>query len=122
MTDHQGHTHEHDEESYGMALGFGILEEGGELFLAEAEVSPYVDEPGELGVTLVFHPLAGLNPVEPSEETEWPAWPLDIDDDLTRDGSGSIPDQFQAILRQLRGLSEGQLREYLSAARAQAEE
>ncbi len=124
MTDQergQNHDPEH-EESYGMALGFGIVEDGGDLFLAEAEISPYVDEPGELGVTLVFHPLAGLNPIDSSEESEWPAWPLDVDDDLTRDGTAPVPEQFQAILRQLRGLSEAQLREYLAAAREQAEE
>ena len=128
MADHNHDHHHHDhslgdqEESFGMALGFGIVEDDGQLFLAEAEISPYVDEPTELGVTLVFHPLEGLNPIEPSEEVEWPAWPLDIDDDLTRNLGEPIPAQFQAILRQLRGFSEAQLREYLQAARAEAEE
>lgn len=122
MTDHQHHDHEHEhEDTFGMALGFGIIEEGGQLFLAEAEISPYVDEPTELGVTLVFHPLEGLNPMEASEEEDWPAWTIDIDDDLTRDGSQPAAAQFQAILRQLRGLSEAQLREYLAAARESAE-
>lgn len=124
MTDRE-HQHDHGgehEESYGMALGFRILEDGGQLFLAEAEISPYVDEPTELGATLVFHPLQGINPVDATEEADWPSWPLDIDDELTRDGSAPMPDQFQAILRQLRGLSDDRLREYLQQAREAAEE
>lgn len=117
------HTHEHEHEgAYGMALGIRIVEEDGHLFLAEAEISPYVDAPGELGVTLVFHPLDGINPADPDEEMDWPAWPLDIDDDLTRDTSEPIPAQFQAIVRQLKGLSEAQLVEYLGVAREEAEE
>ena len=121
MADHQ-HDHEQDQEgTYGMALGFRLLEEEGQFFLAEAEISPYVDQPEELGVTLVFHPLAGIDPVEASEEMEWPAWPIDIDDDLTRDGGDPIPEQFQAIIRQLHGLSTEQLRAYLKTAREEAE-
>lgn len=119
---HHDHSHDDQDESFGMAIGFGIFEDEGQLFLAEAEITPYVDEPTELGVTLVFHPLEGLNPIEPSEEVEWPAWPIDIDEDLTRNLGEPIPTQFQAILRQLRGFSEEQLREYLRAARAEAEE
>lgn len=114
--------HDHEEGTLGMALGFRIVEEGGQLFLAEAEISPYMDQPEELGVTLVFHPLEGIDPVDASEEMDWPAWPLDIDDDLTRDGSQPIAAQFQAIVRQLHGLPESKLREYLAAARAEAEE
>lgn len=112
--------HEHDEEqegAYGMALGFRIIEDGGQFFLAEAEISPYEDQPEELGVTLVFHPLEGVDPSDPAEETEWPAWPVDIDEDLTRNGSDPIPAQFQAIVRQLHSLSAERLQEYLREAR-----
>src|SRR5687768_3911653 len=76
------HDHENEEDTYGIALGFRILDEDGKLYLAEAEVAPYVDAPDELGVTLVFHPLDGINPVEVSDDVDWPSWPLDIDDDL----------------------------------------
>lgn len=121
--EHHHHTHSHDgDESFGMAIGFRVIEDGGQLVLAEAEITPYVDEPTELGVTLVFHPLEGINPIEPTEEVEWPALPVDIDEDLTRNLGEPIPDQFQAILRQLRGFSEEQLREYLNVARAEAED
>lgn len=119
MTEHEHHDHE-QEGTHGMALGFRILDEGGKLYLAEAEISPYVDEPNELGATLVFHPLDGLNPVE-EDASEWPAWSIDIDDELERDGSQPIPQQFIAIARQLHGLSEQQLRDYLAAARAEEE-
>jgi hypothetical protein len=116
------HTHEHDHEgTYGMALGFRIVEDEGHMFLAEAEISPYVDDPEELGVTLVFHPLDGIDPAA-EEEIDWPAWPIDIDDELTRNGGDPIPAQFQAIVRQLHQLPEQQLREYLRAAREEAEE
>ncbi len=114
--------HDHEEGTLGMALGFRIVEDGGQLFLAEAEISPYVDQPEELGVTLVFHPLEGINPVEASDEMDWPAWPIDIDDDLARDGSLPIPAQFQAIVRQLHQLSSSQLQQYLNAAREAEEE
>jgi hypothetical protein len=112
--------HQHDEEqegTYGMALGFNLVEENGQFFLVEAEISPYVDQQEELGVTLVFHPLEGIDPSDSSEEVDWPAWPLDIDDDLSRDGSLPIPQQFQQIVRQLHGLSTEQLRNYLGQAR-----
>lgn len=125
MTHHEHHHHEGSEQddTYGIALGVRILEEGGELYLAEAEISPYVDQPEELGATLVFHPLAGLNPVEAAEsEADWPSWPIDIDDELVRNGSEPIPAQFQAIARQLRELTEDELREYLKAARDDAGE
>ena len=122
--DHHHHHHHHgieDEDStYGMALGFRIVEEAGELYLAEAEISPYTDAPDELGVTLVFHPLAGIDPVEPSEEVDWPAFALDIDDDLTRESGSPIKDQFQAIIRQLHGLTPDKLRDYLRLAREES--
>lgn len=113
------HDHEHDDEggqTFGMALGFRIFEEEGELYLAEAEVAPYVDEPGALGVTLVFHPLAELDPTAEEDELDWPAWPTDIDEDLTRDSGAPMGEQFQAILRQLAGMTEAQLRTYLQRA------
>jgi hypothetical protein len=106
-----------DDETYGLALGFRILEDGGRLFLAEAEIAPYVDQPDELGVTLVFHPLDGINPVEVDEDVDWPSWPLDIDDDLTRATGDSIEKQFAAIVRQLHDLDVEQLRDYLGQAR-----
>lgn len=117
------HTHDHEDEddSYGMAFGFRIFEQNGQLFLAEAEITPYVDDPEALGATLVFHPLEGINPIAGEEEIEWPAWPVDMDDELTRDSDAAIPVQFQAILRQLSELSEGELRQYLGAAREEAE-
>jgi hypothetical protein len=114
--------HEHDEGTLGMALGFRIVEDGGQFFLAEAEISPYVDQPEELGVTLVFHPLEGINPVEASDDMDWPAWPIDIDDDLTRNGNQQIPGQFQEIVKQLHQLSTSQLQQYLNSARAAEEE
>jgi hypothetical protein len=117
QNEHPDHEHEHGEETYGMALGFRIIEDGGELFLAEAEIAPYVDSPEELGVTLVFHPLAGINPVENNEHEDWPTWTVDIDDELNRNASGSLTDQFQEIIRQLHGLPEAELREYMRAAK-----
>ena len=64
MTEHEhdhGQMHDfEDGETFGLAIGFRIIEDGGQFFLAEAEVAPYVDEPDELGVTLVFHPLDGV--------------------------------------------------------------
>jgi hypothetical protein len=119
--DHQGHDHSHDEGTFGLAIGIRIVEEAGKMYMAEAEISPYVDEPSELGVTLVFHPLDGVNPTADADDLDWPAWPLDIDDDLARNGTDPIPVQFQSIVRQLHGLSEGQLVEYLRAAREEAE-
>jgi hypothetical protein len=117
--DHE-HDHEHEGETFGMALGFRIFEDEGALYLAEAEITPYVDEPESLGATLVFHPLADLDPTNDDEEIEWPAWPVDIDDDLTRDPKAHQAEQFQAILRQLAGLGETQLRAYLKQAREEA--
>lgn len=122
MHDH-AHDHEHGEEggeTFGMALGFRIFEDEGELYLAEAEVTPYVDEPEALGATLVFHPLSELDPTTHDEELEWPAWPTDVDDDLDRDTGAPMQEQFRAILRQLSRLSETDLREYLQRAREEA--
>jgi hypothetical protein len=117
------HDHEHDEqETFGLALGFRILEDEGKLFLAEAEIAPYVDEPDELGATLVFHPLDGVNPVEVGEELDWPSWPIDIDDDLTRSSGAPIAEQFTAIVRQLRTLTDDSLKEYLRQAREESDE
>jgi hypothetical protein len=116
------HEHEHDEH-YGMALGFRVLEEGGDLYMTEVEIAPYVDEPEELGATLVFHSLEGIDPTnlsEGGEEMGGPAWPIDIDDDLTRDASKSAAEQCQAILRQLSQLSDDKLREYLKQAREES--
>ena len=116
------HDHDHgDDDTYGLALGFRIVEEGGKLFLSEAEIAPYVDAPDELGVTLVFHPLDGINPLEVGEDVDWPSWPLDIDDDLVRQNGDSMAAQFASIVRQLHDLSTEQLREYLQQAREDAE-
>jgi hypothetical protein len=117
----QDHDHQ-EQETYGLALGFRIIEEEGKHFLAEAEIAPYVDEPEELGVTLVFHPLDGINPVEVGEEVEWPSWPVDIDDDLNRASGDPITAQFTAIVKQLRELTTEQLLDYLRVAREEAEE
>lgn len=112
-----GHEHAHGEgEILGMAIGFRIFEDGGELYLAEAEISPYEDEPTALGVTLVFHPLAEVDPTQAEDEDTEP-WVFDFDDELTRDSKSSIVDQTQNIFRQLAQLSEASLREYLRAAR-----
>ena len=116
------HDHDHEDDTYGIALGFRILEESGKLFLAEAEVAPYVDSPDELGVTLVFHPLEGINPVELGDDVDWPSWPLDIDDDLTRSSSDPMEKQFEAIARQLQGMGTDQLLDYLRLAREEASE
>jgi hypothetical protein len=114
---------EHDHtDGVGMALGFRIFEDAGQMYYAEAEITPYVDEPNALGATLVFHPLNDVDPTSADEEMDWPALVLDIDDDLAREAEGPVPQQFQAILRQLSTMSEGQLREYLQQARQESEE
>jgi hypothetical protein len=116
------HDHElEDDATYGIPLGFRIVEDGGHYYLAEAEIAPYVDEPDELGVTLVFHPLDGINPAEMSDEAEWPAWPVDIDDDLERSSTDPMDKQFAAIVRQLHDLDIDRLRFYLNQARDEAE-
>ena len=115
---HDGaHDHEHEDgEMFGMAFGFRIVEEGGKLFLAEVEVSPYTDAPEELGATLVFHPLEGIDPTDESAEEDVPAWTVDIDDELTRDPGADMRAQFLAVMRQLYDLSEADLRGYLRQA------
>ena len=119
MADHE---HEHDDDStFGIALGFRILDEEGELYLVEAEIAPYVNEPTELGVTLVFHPLSGLDPAADSEELDWPAWPVDIDDDLERIETDPVATQFQSIVRQLHNLSTDRLLRYLRTAREESD-
>jgi hypothetical protein len=118
MTDHD-HAHDETSEILGMAVGFRIFEDAGEMFLAEAEISPYEDQPTALGVTLVFHPLAGIDPTREEEGDE--PWAFDFDDELTRDEGASIVDQTQDILRQLSNLSSASLSEYLRAAREDTE-
>lgn len=115
--------HEHDHEgddSLGLAIGFRIFEEAGQLYLAEAEIAPYVDDPNALGVTLVFHPLSDLDPTTSEGDEDREAWPFDFDDELTRDEKAPLVEQTQSILRQLSQLSEEGLREYLRVAREEA--
>lgn len=117
------HEHDHNdgqgagdgEGTYGMAFGFRTLTHGDRLYLVEAEVAPYVDEPSELGATLVFHPLEWVEPT-PEADIEIPAWTIDIDDDLVRKGSDPISKQFATIVQQLHELPEAQLMEYLAIA------
>jgi hypothetical protein len=119
MSDADGHGH--GEEGFGVALGFRIFESEGELYMAEAEVSAYVDDPKALGATLVFHALSELDPTSvPDDEEEDGGWRIDIDEELTRDEGAPMRDQFQAILRQLAALTEGELAEYLRQAREEA--
>ncbi len=120
MSDEQGHGHE--EEGFGVALGFRILEVDGELYMAEAEISAYVDDPNALGATLVFHPLSELDPTSaPDEdEDEESGARIDIDDELTRDETAPMREQFQAILRQLAGLSAVELADYMQQALEEA--
>jgi hypothetical protein len=122
MTDAQAHQ-PGEHEGVGMALGFRIFEHEGEMFMAEAEVTSYMDDPQALGATVVFHPLADIDPTSPEEEDDeddTAVWHVDVDDQLTRDEKAPIREQFQAILRQLAALSEGELRELLDEAREQA--
>jgi hypothetical protein len=114
------HEHEHD-ETYGMALGFRIFESDGQMYLAEAEIAPYVDDPKALGATLVFHLIEGIDPTS-AEEEEWPAWTTDVDDELDRDEGAPVADQFRAIARQLARITDAQLSEYLQRARQEADE
>lgn len=114
MADEQ---HEHEgEELLGMAVGFRIFEDGGELYLAEAEISPYEDDTSSLGVTLVFHALKGIDPTQADDDEAEPV-AFDFDEELTRDESASMVDQTADILRQLSNLTPEALREYLHAAR-----
>ena len=111
----------HAEEGFGVALGFRIFEVDGGIYMAEAEVSSYVDDPKSLGATLVFHSLTDLDPTAaPSEEDEEEGWRIDIDDELTRPETGSTREQFHGILRQLAGFSEQDLRDYLQQAREES--
>lgn len=119
---HHDHEHSHDEGTLGLALGFRIFEHADAFYWVEAEVAPYVDEPTELGVALVFHPLDGINPAESDEETDWPVWPIDIDDDLNREAGESMRAQFASIVRQLHGMETDQLRRYLEQAKEIAEQ
>ena len=121
MSETHGHEHGHDEGGFGVALGFRIFEDQGGIYMAEAEVSSYVDDPNALGATLVFHSLSDLDPTAaPDEDEDDMGWRIDVDDELTRDEKAPMRDQFHAILRQLAGLSEGDLREYLKQAREEA--
>jgi hypothetical protein len=120
MTDHD-HAHGNgSDEILGMAVGFRIFEDAGELYLAEAEISPYEDQTSALGVTLVFHPLAGIDPTQEDEGEKEP-FTFDFDDELTRDESASIVDQTADILRQLSNLTPASLSEYLRAAKEDAQ-
>jgi hypothetical protein len=116
MAEH-AHDHEHGDDGLGLLVGFRIFEDAGELFLAEAEIGPYVDDSNALGVTLVFHPLTDLDPTSDEEDEERPAFPFDFDDELTRDEKAPLREQAHGILRQLSQLPEESLREYLRVAR-----
>lgn len=115
---HPQHEHTpHEADGLGLLVGFRIFEDEGELYLAEAEISPYVDDATSLGVTMVFHPLSGIDPTSEDEDEERQAYPFDFDDELTRDETAPLKDQAQAILRQLSTIPEASLREYLQVAR-----
>lgn len=116
--DHPHHEHTpHAEDGLGLLVGFRIFEDEGELYLAEAEISPYVDDSNALGVTMVFHPLAGIDPTSAEGDDERDAYPFDFDDELTRSETAPLAEQTQAILRQLSQIPEESLREYLRVAR-----
>lgn len=115
--------HDHvDEESVGLALGFRIFEADRVFYLAEAEISPYVDQPEALGVAIVFHPLDDIDPTAEAPEADVPAHAIDIDEALVRDDSGSMREQFSEIVRQLSALSVDELREYLRMAQREEAE
>jgi hypothetical protein len=116
MAEHT-HDHEHDADGLGLLIGFRIFEDEGEMYLAEAEIGPYVDDSNALGVTLVFHPLSDLDPTSDEGDEDRPAYPFDFDDELTRDEKAPMASQAQDILRQLARLPEESLREYLRVAR-----
>jgi hypothetical protein len=109
---------EQGEEGIGLTLGFRLFEDEGEMYLAEAEVTTYVDDPNALGATLVFHPLGEVDPTA-DEDEEIPVWHVDVDDVLTREEGAPVREQFQSIVRQLAGMPESELREYLLAAKEQ---
>ncbi|WP_420126909.1 hypothetical protein [Longimicrobium sp.] len=120
MSETNGHDHDHggEEEGFGVALGFRIFEAEGGIYMAEAEISSYVDDPNSLGATLVFHSLTELDPTSaPDDDEDDNGWRIDIDDELTRTEGAPMRDQFHAILRQLAGLGEDDLRAYLTQAR-----
>jgi hypothetical protein len=120
MSETHGQDHDHggEEEGFGVALGFRIFEAEGGIYMAEAEISSYVDDPGSLGATLVFHSLTELDPTSaPDEDEDDNGWRIDIDDELTRTEGAPMREQFHAILRQLAGLSEADLQAYLTQAR-----
>ena len=120
MSETHGHDHDHggEEEGFGVALGFRIFEADGGIYMAEAEISSYVDDPNSLGASLVFHSLTELDPTSaPDDDEEDIGWRIDVDDELTRVEGSPMRDQFHAILRQLAGLSEDDLRAYLKQAR-----
>jgi hypothetical protein len=119
MTDHD-HAHEEEGQILGLAVGFRLFEDGGDLYLVEAEISPYQDDPTALGVTLVFHAMKGIDPTTEAGEEE--PWVFDFDDELTRDESAPLVAQTDAILRQLAGLTPESLREYLHVAQEDADE
>lgn len=122
MSETHGHDHDHghEEEGFGVALGFRIFEAEGGIYMAEAEISSYVDDPNSLGATLVFHSLTDLDPTSaPDEDEDDPGWRIDIDDELTRTEGSPMREQFHSILRQLAGLGEDDLRQYLAQARAE---
>ncbi|HEX8360195.1 MAG TPA: hypothetical protein VF613_08810 [Longimicrobium sp.] len=116
--DHPHHEHTpHAEDGLGLLVGFRIFEDEGELYLAEAEISPYVDDSNALGVTMVFHPLTGIDPTTDEGDDDRQAFPFDFDDELTRAEDAPLAEQTQAILRQLSQIPEASLREYLRVAR-----
>lgn len=120
MSEQHDHEQGHEEAGFGVALGFRIFEEDGQIYMAESEISSYLDDPKSLGATLVFHNLTDLDPTAgPGEDDDEEGWRVDIDDELTRDEGGNTRDQFHAILRQLAKLSEQDLRDYLKEAREQ---
>lgn len=114
------HHHHHDDDGAdlpGVAVGFRIFEDEGDLFLAEAAIEPYQDAPETLGVTLIFHPLRDLDPVSDEGDEERDTWLFDFDDELTRAEDASLVAQAQDIFRQLSRLPEESLREYLRVAK-----
>jgi hypothetical protein len=121
---HPDHAQNDDgaDDTFGMGIGFRLFEDGGEMFWAEAEIVPYVDDPAALGVTLVFHPVAEIDPLAEDEDAEWSAWLMDYDDELERDEKAPVPQQFTAIVRQLSRIDDDTLRAYLAEAREHADE
>jgi hypothetical protein len=116
----EAHEHGQGEEGFGVALGFRIFDVDGDLYMAEAEISAYVDDPAALGASLLFHTLSDLDPTavpDDDEDEDDGGWRVDVDEELTRDEKAPMSEQFQAILRQLAGLSDADLAAYLHQAR-----